>query len=128
MKEIIKTDSAPAAIGPYSQGVAVGGFLFTSGQIAIDPRTGAFPDAGVEEQTARVLENVSAILTAAGSSLKNVVKSTLFLIDMKDFAAVNAVYAKYFGESLPARSTVEVSCLPKGAKIEIEVIATLDGD
>jgi len=124
-KKIVATTAAPAAIGPYSQAVIAGNMLFTSGQIAIDPATNTFLDASIEEQTTRVLENLSAILKAAGATMKDAVKATIFLKDMKDFAAVNGIYAKYFAENPPARSTVEVASLPKGAKIEIELVALL---
>ena len=119
-KEIIKTNKAPGAIGPYSQGIKIGDFVSTSGQIPLNPETGA-----IEEQTAQSLENVKAILEAAGTSMDKVIKTTVFLSDMNDFVRMNEVYATYFTENQPARSAVEVAKLPKDAKIEIEVIATL---
>ncbi len=125
-KTAISTPSAPAAIGPYSQAVRVGDMLFASGQIPTDPATGAFVAGGIGEQTAQVLENIKAILAAAGIDLVHVVKTTVFLKDMKDFAAMNEVYARYLAPSgavPPARSTVQVAALPKDALVEIEVIA-----
>ena len=122
----ITTDGAPAAIGPYAQGVRAGNFIFTAGQVALDPVTGQAVSGGIKEQTARALENLKAILEAAGSSLGQVVKATVFLKDMNDFAAMNAVYASYFGtdsETLPARTTVEVARLPRNLLVEIEVVA-----
>lgn len=122
----ITTDGAPAAIGPYAQGVRAGNLIFTAGQVALDPVTGQAVPGGITEQTARVFENLKAILEAGGSSLGQVVKATVFLKDMNDFAAMNAVYASYFGddsEALPARSTVEVARLPKNLLVEIEVVA-----
>jgi 2-iminobutanoate/2-iminopropanoate deaminase len=122
----ITTEGAPAAIGPYAQGVRAGNLIFTAGQVALDPVTGQAVPGGITEQTARVLENLKAILEAGGSSLGQVVKATVFLKDMNDFAAMNAVYASYFGsdsETLPARSTVEVARLPKNLLVEIEVVA-----
>ncbi|AXC10796.1 Endoribonuclease L-PSP [Acidisarcina polymorpha] len=124
----VSTDKAPAAIGPYSQGVRVGDFLYTSGQVALDPATGQMVSGGIEAQTTRVLENLRAVLGAAGASLTQVVKTTVFLKDMNDFAAMNAIYGQYFapeGAVAPARSTVEVARLPKDALVEIEVIAVL---
>ncbi|MGD0799783.1 MAG: RidA family protein [Terracidiphilus sp.] len=125
-KEIVATDKAPAAIGPYSQAVRVGNLLFTAGQIPLDPKTGQVVAGGISEQTTRVLENLMAILEAAGSSLVQVVKTTVFLKDFNDFAAMNAVYGAFFlgaGNQAPARSTVEVARLPKDVLIEIEVVA-----
>ena len=125
-KSVIATPSAPAAIGPYSQGVRVGNLLFTAGQIALDPATGEIVAGGITEQTTRVLENLKAIVEAAGSSFDKVAKTTVFLKDLKDFAAMNAVYASYFGddsETLPARTTVEVARLPRNLLVEIEVVA-----
>jgi 2-iminobutanoate/2-iminopropanoate deaminase len=122
----ITTDGAPAAIGPYAQGVRAGNFIFTAGQVALDPVTGQAVPGGITEQTARVFENLKAILEAGGSSLEQVVKATVFLKDMNDFAAMNAVYASYFGddsEALPARTTVEVARLPRNLLVEIEVVA-----
>jgi 2-iminobutanoate/2-iminopropanoate deaminase len=125
-KTAVSTSAAPAAIGPYSQGVRVAGFLYTSGQIPTDPSTGSFVAGGITEQTTQVLENLKAILSAAGLTLADVVKTTVFLKDMKDFAAMNEIYAKYLapeGVVPPARSTVQVAALPKDAMVEIEVIA-----
>lgn len=120
----VSTSKAPAAIGPYSQAVDSGaGLVFLSGQLPIDPATGSFPDGGVKEQTRQSLLNVQAILDAAGLSLANVVKTTVFLADMGDFAAMNEVYAQFFSEPFPARSAVAVKALPKGALVEIECIA-----
>lgn len=124
MTEKIYTKNAPDAIGPYSQAVKCGGLLFTSGQIAIDPATGNVGAAGIEAQTRQICENLKAVLSAAGGSLENVVKTTCFLADMNDFAAFNAVYGEYF-TGKPARSCVEVSRLPKDVLAEIEVIAEL---
>ena len=121
----IHTTEAPAAIGPYSQAVDSGaGLVFVSGQLPIDPSTGAFPDGGVAEQTRQSLLNAQAILRAAGLELTDVVKTTVFLADMGDFAAMNAVYATFFSEPFPARSAVAVKTLPKGALVEIECIAS----
>lgn len=120
----IKTDKAPAAIGPYSQAIDSGcGLVFVSGQLPIDPSTGAFPEGGVKEQTRQSLLNASAILQAAGLGLSDVVKTTVFLADMGDFAAMNEVYASFFTEPFPARSAVAVKTLPKGALVEVECIA-----
>jgi 2-iminobutanoate/2-iminopropanoate deaminase len=121
----ISTDRAPKAIGPYSQGIAASGFLFLSGQIPLDPRTGDLVQGTVREEVTRVMENLKAILEAAGSGLDRVVRTTVFLTDLKDFAAMNEVYARYFGAHRPARSTVQVAALPKGARIEIDAIAAL---
>lgn len=123
-KEIIKTNKAPGAIGPYSQGIKIGDFVYTSGQIPLNPETGVMAGS-IEEQTAQSLENVKAILEAAGTSMDKVIKTTVFLSDMNDFVRMNEVYATYFTVNQPARSAVEVAKLPKDAKIEIEVIATL---
>ena len=127
-KTAISTPNAPAAIGPYSQAVHVGDFLYTSGQVALDPATGQMVSGGIEEQTTRVLENLKAVLEAAGASLAHVVKTVVFLKDMNDFAAMNAIYGRYLapeGVVPPARSTVEVARLPKDALVEIEVIAAI---
>lgn len=124
MKTISTTD-APAAIGPYSQGIIVNGFLFASGQIALDPKTGDLVGTTVEEQAEQVMSNISGLLAAAGADFSNVVKTTCFLDNIGDFAAFNEVYGKYFGDSLPARSAVGVDALPKGALVEVEVIAAL---
>ncbi len=119
----VHTDSAPQAIGPYSQAQVSGGFVFTAGQIAIDPATGNVVSGGVGEQTDRVLTSLAAILREAGSDLSRTVKTTVFLVDMADFAAMNDVYARHFGEHRPARSTVAVSGLPRGVRVEIEAVA-----
>ena len=123
MKKVISTSKAPAAIGPYIQAIQVGNLVFASGQIPIDPATGSFVEGGVKEQARQSLTNVKAILEEAGLTLDNVVKTTVFLADMNDFADVNAVYAEFFAEPYPARSAVAVKTLPKGALVEIEVIA-----
>lgn len=126
--QFVSTSSAPAAIGPYVQGRIAGGLLFASGQIALDPATGELVGATIEEQTARVMENVGAILAAAGTDFDHVLKATCYLADINDFAAFNAEYAKSFGEARPARSAVGVASLPKGALVEVEVIAELPQD
>ncbi|MDP3278096.1 MAG: RidA family protein [Deltaproteobacteria bacterium] len=125
-RTVIATSDAPAAIGPYSQAIVANGMVFCSGQIALDPRDNSF-DAGasVEAQAERVLSNLDAVLRASGATLADVVRTTVFLLDMADFAAVNAVYAKHFTESPPARATVAVQGLPRGAKVEIDAIALL---
>ena len=123
MKKVISTAEAPKAIGPYSQAIEAGGFIFVSGQIPLIPATGELVDGSVEVQTARVLENLKAILEAAGSSLESVVKTTVYITTMDDFAKVNGIYGQYFQENPPARVCVEVSKLPKGALVEIDVIA-----
>lgn len=128
LKTAIATPKAPAALGPYSQAVRVGDFLYTSGQVALDPASGQIISGGIAEQTTQVLDNLKAVLEAAGSALANVVKTVVFLKDMNDFAAMNAIYAKYLapeGIVAPARSTIEVARLPKDALVEIEVIAGL---
>jgi len=122
MKKIIVTKDAPQAIGPYSQAVRYGDFLFVSGQIAIDPKTGNLVEGDIEAQTEQVLKNLAAIIAAAGMSLENAVKCTCFLKDMNDFVKFNGVYENYFGESLPARETVEVARLPKDVRVEVSVI------
>jgi len=125
-RSVITTDGAPAAIGPYVQGVRVGNLIFTAGQGALDPISGQVVPGGIKEQTARTLENLKAILEAGGSSLGQVVKATVFLKDMNDFAVMNSVYSSYFGsdeDTLPARTTVEVSRLPRNILVEIELIA-----
>jgi 2-iminobutanoate/2-iminopropanoate deaminase len=125
-KEKIQTGKAPAAIGPYSQANKAGGWIFTSGQIALDPFTGQIISGGIEEQTERVIQNLKAVLEAAGSSLAQVVKTTVYLKDMDEFVAMNGVYGKHFaaeGAVAPARSTVEVARLPKDVKVEIDVVA-----
>ena len=123
MKEIITTDRAPGAIGPYSQGVKAGGFLFLSGQIALEPGTGALTEGGVAAQTEQVMANIAALLEAAGLTFGDVVKSTIYLVNLGDFAVVNEIYGRRFSEAPPARSTVEVKGLPRGALVEIEVTA-----
>jgi len=120
--QIISTDNAPRAIGPYSQAVVVDGILYSSGQIALTPE-GKLVEGGIEEQTRQVLRNLSAVLEAAGSSLQRVIKTTIFLADMEDFATVNEIYAEFFGEHRPARSTVAVKTLPKEVLVEIDCIA-----
>ncbi len=122
-KEAVRSDAAPKAIGPYEQGILVGGFLFTAGQIPLDPKTGNLVEGGIVPQTRQVLENLKAVLEAGGSSLDRVVKATVFLRNMADFPAMNEVYAEYFGASKPARSTVAVADLPRGALIEIDLVA-----
>jgi 2-iminobutanoate/2-iminopropanoate deaminase len=124
-RERVHTDGAPAAIGPYSQAIVSGGFIFTAGQIGLDPATMEFVEGGVEQQAHRVLTNLKAVLEAGGSSMKNVVKTTMYLADMADFVAVNEIYAQYFVEPFPARSAVQVAKLPKGALVEIDAIARL---
>jgi 2-iminobutanoate/2-iminopropanoate deaminase len=123
VREIIKTEGAPAAIGPYSQAVRAGGFIFASGQIPFDPRTGSMVEGGISEQTEQVMRNLSAVLEAAGTDFGSVVKTTVFLADMNDFAAMNEVYGRYFKENPPARATVQAARLPRDARVEIEVIA-----
>jgi 2-iminobutanoate/2-iminopropanoate deaminase len=123
VKQIIATDRAPQAIGPYSQAVTANGFVFASGQIPIDPATGQFVEGGIVEQTEQVLRNVSNLLQASGTSLARVVKTTVFLADMDDFAAMNETYARFFSENPPARSTVQAARLPRDARVEIEVVA-----
>ena len=120
----LSTEKAPAAIGPYSQAIEANGFVYASGQLPIDPATGAFPEGGIKEQTRQSLLNAQAILQQAGLDLKNVVKTTVLLADIADFAAVNAIYAEYFEEgSYPARSAFQVAALPKGGLVEIETVA-----
>jgi len=126
VKEIIATEQAPRAIGPYSQAVRAGNLLFASGQIPIDPATGEFVAGGIAEQTAQVLKNLSAVMEAAGISLNQVVKTTVFLVDMDDFTAMNEVYAGFFGENPPARATVQAARLPRDAKVEIEATAVIE--
>jgi 2-iminobutanoate/2-iminopropanoate deaminase len=125
MRDVVLTDRGPKPIGPYSQAVRANGFLFLSGQIALDPKTGEISGAGIAEQTERVLENIKGIVEAAGSKMPHVVKTTVFLKNMNDFAAMNEVYARYFTAAPPARSTVEVARLPKDALVEIEVSAVI---
>ena len=123
MKKVINTTKAPAAIGPYSQAIQVGNLVYTSGQIPINPVTGVFVEGGIKEQTRQSLQNVKAILEEAGLTMSKVVKTTVFMADMNDFADMNAVYAEFFAEPYPARSAVAVKTLPKGALVEIEVVA-----
>ena len=123
--QVVSTAGAPKAIGPYSQGIVAHGFVFTAGQIALDPASGEVVPGGIAEQTTRVMENLRAILTAAGSGLDRVVKTTVFLADMADFAAMNEVYARAFADHKPARSTVAAAGLPRGVRVEIEAVATV---
>ena len=123
--KIVQTDQAPAAIGPYSQGVVANGFLFTAGQIALDPATGHVNAGDVRAQTDRVMSNLAAVLATVGAAWKDVVKTTIFLHDMNDFPIVNEVYGKTLGDARPARSTVQVSALPRGVLVEIEMIAAV---
>ncbi len=125
MKETISTENAPGAIGPYSQAVKAGNFIFCSGQIPINPETGEFVSEDVGEQTRQVLKNLSAVLESAKTSLSSVVKTTVFLADMNDFAAMNEVYAEFFNENKPARATVQAARLPRDARVEIECIAVV---
>ena len=122
-KKIVHTDHAPAAVGPYSQAVKIGELVYTAGQIPLDPATGKIVEGDIQVQTERSLQNLQAVLEAAGSSLKNVVKTTVFLQDMGDFAAMNEVYGRYFDKKPPARSAVQVAALPLGAQVEIEAVA-----
>jgi 2-iminobutanoate/2-iminopropanoate deaminase len=124
MRQIIKTEDAPNPIGPYSQAIRINGFIFISGQIPIHPKTGSIVDGDIKIQTDQVLRNLAAILEASGSELAKVVKTTVFMTNLDDFADFNVVYAKYFGETKPARSTVEVARLPKEVLLEIEAVAT----
>ena len=123
--ETVATSGAPRAIGPYSQALRAGGFLFTAGQVGFDPTTGELVDGGIAEQTRQVLQNIRAILEAGGSGLAQVVKTTVFLVDMADFGAMNEVYAEAFGAHRPARSTVAVAALTRGARVEIEAVAAI---
>ena len=126
MRETVKTEKAPAAIGPYSQGIRSGGFLFCSGQIPLDPATGKMVEGGIKVQTERVLQNLEAVLTSGGASLRSVVKTTVYLVDLVDFPAMNGVYGTFFPENPPARATVQVAKLPAGALVEIDAIASLE--
>ena len=126
VRQSVSTPSAPAAIGPYSQAIRIGSLLFVSGQIPIDPATGMLVDGTIAEQTHRVFSNIGAILEAAGATFDHVVKTTVYLADMDDFAAMNEAYASYFPSPAPARATVQAARLPKDARVEIDVIATLD--
>jgi len=123
-KRTIQTEQAPAAIGPYSQAIRIGDFLYTSGQIALDPESGMFLSGEIEEETEQTLKNISAILQAGGVNFENVIKTTVYLSDLNDFTRMNQVYEKYFSKNKPARACVQVAALPKGAKIEIDAIAS----
>lgn len=125
MKEIIHTDNAPAAVGPYSQAVKVGNLIYTAGQVALNPATRQLIDGDITAQTEQVMQNLSAVLTAAGSSLSHVVKTTVFLANMADYAAMNEVYGRYVADSPPARSAFQVAALPLGALVEIEMVAVV---
>ena len=125
-KKVIATDKAPKAIGPYSAGIQVNGFVYTSGQLGMDPQTGSLVEGGVEAETERALQNLQTVLEAGGAALSQVVKTTVFLRDMNDFAKMNAVYERFFSNQPPARSAVQVAALPKGAAVEIEAVAILD--
>ena len=125
-KQVISTNNAPAAVGAYSQGIIAAGFVFTAGQVPLVPGTSELREGGIEAQTRQVLDNISGVLEAAGSSMAQVVKTTVFLADINDFAAFNAVYGEYFGDDPPARTTVQAGALPIGALIEIEAVALLD--
>ena len=124
-RQVIHTDQAPKAIGPYSQAIQMGNFVFTAGQLGLDPATGNIVEGGIEAETRRSLQNLSAVLNAAGTSMARVVKTTVFLRDMNDFAKMNAVYGEFFLSNPPARSTVQVARLPKDGAVEIEVVAAL---
>ena len=126
--EFVSTPGAPKAIGPYSQAVISNGFLFSAGQVALDPATGELVSGGIAEQTTRAMENLRAVLTAGGTDFSQVVKTTVFLVDMADFTAMNEVYGRAFGAHRPARSTVAVAALPRGARVEIEVIALVGSE
>lgn len=123
--EAVRTDGAPKAIGPYEQAIRVGGLLFTAGQIALDPKTGNLVEGGIAAQTRRVLENLKAVVEAAGTTMDKVVKATVYMKNMADFATVNEIYAEYLGKAKPARSTVAVAELPRGALVEIDLIAII---
>jgi 2-iminobutanoate/2-iminopropanoate deaminase len=128
MKKIISTSDAPAAIGPYSQGVRVGSTIYFSGQIPLDPKSGQMVSGGTDAQARRVMENIGGLLKAEGLGYDNIVKTTIFLADINDFQTVNEIYGSYFKQAPPARSTVQAGALPKGARVEIEVIAAAAGD
>lgn len=128
MKKKVESKGAPRAIGPYSQAIKIGNLLFISGQIGIDPATGELVKGGVEEEVKRVMENIKAILHEASATFDNVIKTTIFLKDINDFSRVNEIYSRYFSENPPARSTIGVSQIPRGANVEIEAIAWVDGD
>ena len=125
-KKIVKSEKAPAALGPYSVAVKAGHVVFTAGQLGIDPSSGNFVEGGIEEQTRQALENIKAVLEAAGTKMSKVVKTTVFLLDMNDFGAMNGVYGEYFTKKFPARSAVQVARLPKDGLVEIEAIALID--
>lgn len=127
MRRVLNSDRAPAAVGPYSQAVVAAGCVWISGQIPIDPATGSLVDGGIERQTRQVLDNLAAILAEAGSSMDRVVKATVYLTDLDNFEVVNRTYAEFFGDEPPARACVEVSRLPKGAEVEIDLVATVEG-
>jgi 2-iminobutanoate/2-iminopropanoate deaminase len=124
-KQVVVAENAPKAIGPYSAGIKIGNFVYTAGQLGIDPATGDFVEGGVEAETRQALQNLKAVLEAAGTSLENVIKTTVFLRDMNDFAAMNAVYAQFFTANYPARSAVQVARLPKDGAVEIEAVAVV---
>lgn len=124
-RQIISTSNAPAAVGPYSQAVRVGNFVFTAGQIGLSPETGKIVEGGTEAQTRQVMQNLASVLEAAGTGLANVIKTTIFVTDLGEFAAINQVYGSFFSNQPPARSTVQVAALPLGAKVEIEAVALL---
>jgi 2-iminobutanoate/2-iminopropanoate deaminase len=128
MKKIISTSDAPAALGPYSQAVRVGSTIYCAGQVPLDPKSGQIVSGGVDVQTRRVMENITAVLKAENLSMDNIVKTTIFLMDLGDFQTVNEIYGSYFQQQPPARSTVQVAGLPKGARVEIEVIAVANGN
>ena len=124
-KQVVKTDAAPGALGPYSQAIVAGGLVYCAGQIPLDPATGAIVSGGVAQQTEQVLKNLSEVLSAAGTSLDNVVKTTVFLADMEDFAEMNEVYGRFFTDNKPARATVQAARLPRDARVEIDCIAVI---
>ena len=126
MRETVRTGKAPAAIGPYSQAIRSGGFLFCSGQIPLDPATGKMIEGGIEAQTERVLRNLAAVLEAGGASLRSVAKTTVYLVDLSDFSAMNEVYGTFFPENPPARATIQASKLPAGALVEIDAVASVE--
>jgi 2-iminobutanoate/2-iminopropanoate deaminase len=126
-KQVVVADNAPKAIGPYSAGIKVGDFVYTAGQLGIDPLSGSFIEGGIEAETRQALQNLQAVLIAAGSSLENVVKTTVFLRDMNDFTAMNGIYAEFFTANFPARSAVQVARLPKDGAVEIEAVAVIAG-
>ncbi len=127
-RSVVRTEAAPGAIGPYSQAIVAGNLVFCSGQIPLDPASGQIVEGAIEEQTRQVLNNLTAVLKAAGTTMDRIVKTTIFLADMNDFAAVNAVYGEYFGSEPPARSTVQVARLPRDVRVEIEAIALKGAD